>query len=177
MPISEKVEDAFGFAEITVLSFADVYAGKIMAALDRQHPRDLFDVQQLLAKEGVDDDLRAALIVYLISHDHSPHSLLNPVLRDIAQDYEQNFVGMTTEDVTLEVLFATRAELIEAVVGNMPENHKNFLRSFYGRNPDWELLGLAGVESLPAIKWRELNLAKAGKGTCEELLRKLEEVF
>jgi predicted nucleotidyltransferase component of viral defense system len=46
------VEDAFGFAEIQVVSFADLYAGKIMAALDRQHPRDLFDVRDLLANEA-----------------------------------------------------------------------------------------------------------------------------
>ena len=31
----------FGFAEMQVVSFADLYAGKIVAALDRQHPRDL----------------------------------------------------------------------------------------------------------------------------------------
>src|SRR5690606_22679459 len=47
------VEDTFGFAEIKIVSFADLYAGKIVAALDRQHPRDLFDVRDLLANEGV----------------------------------------------------------------------------------------------------------------------------
>jgi predicted nucleotidyltransferase component of viral defense system len=52
------VEDAFGFAEINVVSFADLYAGKIVAALDRQHPRDLFDVRDLLAHEGIDMPLR-----------------------------------------------------------------------------------------------------------------------
>lgn len=36
---SVSVEAAFGFAEIKVLSFADLSAGKIVAALDRQHPR------------------------------------------------------------------------------------------------------------------------------------------
>ena len=81
MTVAQKTEDEFGFAEINVLSFADIYAGKIMAALDRQHPRDLFDVHQLLENEGITDELRTALIVYLISHDHSPHSLLDPVLR------------------------------------------------------------------------------------------------
>jgi predicted nucleotidyltransferase component of viral defense system len=40
--VSARVEDTFGFAEIQVISFADLYAGKIVAALDRQHPRDLF---------------------------------------------------------------------------------------------------------------------------------------
>jgi predicted nucleotidyltransferase component of viral defense system len=47
MSVTESVEDTFGFAEIRFLSFADLYDGKIMAALDRQHPRDLFDVHLL----------------------------------------------------------------------------------------------------------------------------------
>jgi predicted nucleotidyltransferase component of viral defense system len=63
-----EVEDAFGFAEMQIVSFADLYAGKIVAAVDRQHPRDLFDVRDLLANKGITDDLRRAFIVYLISH-------------------------------------------------------------------------------------------------------------
>ena len=148
-----------------------------MAALDRQHPRDLFDVHQLLENEGITDELRTALIIYLISHDHSPHSLLDPVLREISQDFEQNFVGMTTEGINFGTLLETREKLIIDVVGNMPENHKDFLRSFYCRKPDWNLLGLDGAKNLPSVRWRELNLDKSGEGTCEELLRKLEEVI
>jgi len=177
MTVAQKTEDEFGFAEINVLSFADIYAGKIMAALDRQHPRDLFDVHQLLENEGVTDELRTAVVVYLISHDHSPHSLLAPLLRDLSQDFEQNFVGMTTETIMLDTLLEAREKLISDVVANMPDSHKEFLRSFYSRKPDWELLGIDGVENLPAVRWRELNLNKSGDGTCEELLRKLEEVI
>lgn len=177
MIVAQKTEEEFGFAEINVLSFADIYAGKIMAALDRQHPRDLFDVHQLLEKEGITDELRTALIVYLISHDHSPHSLLDPALRDISQDFEQNFVGMTTERIELDTLLEAREKLIADVAENMPDSHKEFLRSFYRRKPDWKLLGIDGAENLPAVRWREFNLDKSGDGTCEELLRKLEEVI
>lgn len=177
MSVCEQVENDFGFAEIKVLSFADLYAGKIMAALDRQHPRDLFDIHLLFENEGISDDLRTAMIVYLISHDHSPHSLLKPVLRDITKDFEHNFAGMTGGEVTLDCLIATRDRLIKEVTNNMPENHKTFLHSFYGRKPDWALLGLDNVHNLPAVKWREFNLAKAGEGTCEELLLKLEKAF
>ena len=35
-PVSAKVEEQFGFAQMPVVHFADLYAGKIMAALDRQ---------------------------------------------------------------------------------------------------------------------------------------------
>lgn len=173
MPVSTKVEDQFGFAETSVLSFEDLYAGKIMAALDRQHPRDLFDVHLLLENEGISDSSRAALIVYLISHDHSPHSLLDPFLHDISQDFEKNFVGMTEEAISLDILLDARNRLIVDVTGNMPDHHKEFLVSFYSRTPDWQLLGLEGVSELPAIKWRERNLDRAGEGTKEELVKKL----
>jgi predicted nucleotidyltransferase component of viral defense system len=67
MSVAEKVEAAFGYAEMQVVSRADLYAGKLMAALDRQHPRDLFEVRDLLANEGVSDErllsISSAMIV------------------------------------------------------------------------------------------------------------------
>jgi len=177
MPVSQSVEDDFGFAEAQVLSFADLYAGKIIAALDRQHPRDLFDVHHLLATEGINESLRAALIVYLVSHDHSPHSLLDPIRKDITQDFMQSFAGMADDGVTLEQLIEAREQVIADVVKNMPDSHKQFLRSFYQRKPDWELVGLQGAEKLPAVRWRELNLDRSGEGTCDAILRKLENVI
>jgi predicted nucleotidyltransferase component of viral defense system len=177
MTIGSKAEDQFGFAEINVLSFADLFAGKILATLDRQHPRDLFDVHQLLENEGINDELRTALIVYLISHDHSPHTLLSPAARDITHDYERNFLGMTEEDVAMETLLATRTALIDNITSNMPEDHRHFLVSFYRRKPEWSLLGLDGLDQLPAVRWRELNLDKAGEETRADMVRKLEKVL
>lgn len=177
MPVCTVVEQQFGFAEMNVLSFADLYAGKIMAALDRQHPRDLFDVHHLLENEGINDELRNAIIVYMISHDHSPHSLLNPVLQDITQEFEQNFVGMTDRPIKLSTLLDARQQLITTITDQMPEHHKQFLHSFYSRKPEWNLLGLMEVQHLPAVRWREFNLDKSGKGTKEALLEKLEQVI
>ena len=48
LTVCHSVEEAFGFAEVRVVSFADLYRGKIVAALDRQHPRDLFDLRSFL---------------------------------------------------------------------------------------------------------------------------------
>ncbi|HEX9582922.1 MAG TPA: nucleotidyl transferase AbiEii/AbiGii toxin family protein [Gammaproteobacteria bacterium] len=45
------------------LAFADLYGGKICAALDRQHPRDLFDVKLLLDEGGIDKATRKAFVV------------------------------------------------------------------------------------------------------------------
>lgn len=175
--IAEKAEDQFGFAEIKVLPFADLYAGKIMAALDRQHPRDLFDVSELLETEGISDELRQTLIVYLVSHDHPPHKLLSADCRDQAHEYEHNFVGMTEREVPLDDLYGAHADLKAQLVTGMPDDHKAFLTSFYQRTPDWELLGLPEAANLPAVRWREINLDRAGKETCADIAEHLVEVL
>ena len=67
--VKPSVELEFGYAEMSVLTLPDLYAGKLCAALDRQHPRDLFDVKLLLENEGISADLRRTFLVYLISHN------------------------------------------------------------------------------------------------------------
>ena len=100
--VSPSVENAFGFAEIRVVSFADLYGGKIVAALDRQHPRDLFDVRDLLANEGINEALRRAFIVYLVSHDRPMHEVIAPIRKDISIEFERGFQGMVDVDVALD---------------------------------------------------------------------------
>lgn len=158
--VSESVEEAFGFAEMQVVSFADLYGGKIVAALDRQHPRDLFDMRDLLAREGIDDALRRAFIVYLLSHDRPMHEVLSARRKDIATEYERSFAGMTDQPVTLDALLEAREATIQAVVANMPDDHRRFLIGFERGEPDWALLGLENVADLPAIRWRQQNLDK-----------------
>ena len=154
------VEDAFGFAEIPVVSFADLYGGKIVAALDRQHPRDLFDVRDLLANEGIDDALRKAFIVYLLSHDRPMSEVLAPTRKDISDEFLRGFEGMTEQPVSLDELIAAREALIADIVGKMPNSHRRFLVSFERGEPDWALLGVRGAAELPAVKWRQQNLDK-----------------
>jgi len=79
--VAPSVESSFGFAEARIVSFADLYGGKLVAALDRQHPRDLFDARALLAAEGIDNDLREAFLVYLISHDYRSPGYWRPARR------------------------------------------------------------------------------------------------
>ena len=127
MAVSEKVEDQFSFAETLVVSRDDLYAGKLVAALDRQHPRDLFDVRDLLANEGISDTLRQAFLVYILSHNRPAAEVLAPKRKDIEQEFQNNFVGMTTAPVRIEDLIAAREQMIEIVVGQMPQEHREFL--------------------------------------------------
>jgi hypothetical protein len=142
-----------------VLSFADLYAGKMVAALDRQHPRDLFDIQYLLAKEGVSDTLFQTFLVYTLSHNRPAHEVLQPHLKDIKQAFEQEFVGMTTEETSLDILIAARAQLILEIRSHLDERAMRFVLSFHELKPDWALQATPDVSNLPAIRWKMMNLA------------------
>lgn len=158
MAVSPAVEEGFGFAEIPVVSFADLYAGKIAAALDRQHPRDLFDVRDLLANEGVSDDLRRAFLIYVISHPRPMAELLAPTRKDIAEEYRRGFEGMTAEAVSLDDLTDAREAIINIIITNMPMPHRQFLIGFKRGQPDWALLGIPAAQHLPAVRWKQQNL-------------------
>ena len=175
--VSSRVEDQFGFAQIQVVSFPDLYAGKLVAALDRQHPRDLFDVRDLLANEGISDELRKAFIVYLLSHNRSFAEVLEPTRLDITEEFERGFNGMTDTAVTIDELVGAREELIANIVGKMPADHRRFLLSIKRGEPDWPLLSVPGAEALPAVRWRLENLAKLDQRKRSTLVDRLRELL
>lgn len=92
------------YTEMQLLSNADIYGGKLCAALDRQHPRDLYDVMILLNNEGITDEIRKAFVVYLASHSRPMNELLSPNWKDISEIFEKEFIGMTSEPVELKAL-------------------------------------------------------------------------
>jgi Nucleotidyl transferase AbiEii toxin, Type IV TA system len=175
--VAEVVEETFGFAEMPIVSFADLYAGKLLAALDRQHPRDFFDVRDLLANEGIDDALRRAFIVYLISHDRPMHEVLRARRKDISEEFLHGFNGMTENPITIEELVAAREAMIAGIVGKMRIAHRKFLISFERGEPDWNLLGLPAAADLPAVKWRQINLDTLTREKRTALVGKLENVL
>lgn len=156
--VSARVEEEFGFAENQIVSFPDLYAGKIVAALDRQHPRDLFDVRDLFANEGIDEVLRTAFVVYMLSHNRPMEEVLAPTLKDITKDFERDFSGMTENPVTLDNLVEAREQLVTEIVGNMPRSHKDLLVSFVAGELDWSLIDVPHAPDLPAVSWRQQNL-------------------
>lgn len=146
--------------EIPVVSLEDVYGGKLVAAMDRQHPRDLFDVMQLFAHEGITPGIRRAFVVYLASHNRPVHEVLFPAMRDIGQEYERNFKGMTTEPVELDALLAARERMVQELHSGLDADERRFLLSLVNGQPEWPLLGIAHAEHLPGIRWKLQNLAQ-----------------
>jgi len=149
--------------EIPVVSLEDVYGGKLVAAMDRQHPRDLFDVLQLFAHEGITDGIRRAFVVYLASHNRPVHEVLFPLLRDIRQEFEHNFTGMTAEPVELGALLATRELMLRELQQGLSADERRFLLSLVAAEPEWSLLGVPHLEQLPGPRWKLQNLERLRK--------------
>ncbi|GGH20085.1 hypothetical protein GCM10007423_00250 [Dyadobacter endophyticus] len=180
MQVCEVVEKEFGYAEVQVASLPDLYAGKICAALDRQHPRDLFDVKFLLENEGFTQDLRKTFLVFLVSHQRPMAELLAPHLKDISMIYESEFVQMAEVDVSLQQLEQTRQQLINLIHEQITEQEKEFLISFKSNKPQWDLLGLPDIElvaSLPSVQWKQMNIAKMQAKKHKQALEKLRQVL
>ncbi len=174
--LCDKAEDIFELSvSAQTLSFADLYGGKICAALDRQHPRDLFDIKLLLDNEGITENIRKAFIVYLISHNRPMNEVLNPGLQDISPAFENEFTGMTEGEISLDELVDVRSLLIEIIKNELTTDEKKFLLSFKNMNPQWELLGLSEIEDLPSVKWKLLNLRKMERKEHERAYRRLEQ--
>lgn len=175
--VSPRVEDEFGFAQARLVSFPDLYAGKIVAALDRQHPRDLFDVRDLLAAEGVTPELRGAFIAYMLSHNRPFGEVLAPTRKDLTEEFRHGFEGMTLAPVALDELLAAQEAIIDIMVGQMPDPHRRFLLGFKQGEPNWSLLGLPQVAQLPAVLWKQQNLARLPDAQRAELMANLERAL
>jgi len=146
--------------ELPVVSIEDLYGGKLVAALDRQHPRDLFDCMQLFAHEGITPAIRRAFVVYLACHNRPVHEVLFPVARDISQEYERTFKGMTAEPVALDELIATQNRLIRELQEGLDADERKFLILLVRNQPDWSLLGIPHLAELPGIRWKLQNLER-----------------
>jgi len=178
--VTEEVEKEFGYVEMQVASLPDLYAGKICAALDRQHPRDLFDVKFLLENEGLTDDLRKTFLIFLISHQRPMSELLAPNRKDISEIYDTEFKQMAEVDVPLEQLEAARENLIQQINENMTVNEKKFLLSFKNKIPDWNLLEMHNVEiiaNLPSVLWKMKNLQQMPIQKHKEAYNKLQNIL
>ena len=172
-----RAQEAFGFARIQLLSFEDLYAGKLCAALDRQHPRDLYDVQLLFNNEGINEQMKNAFIVYLMSHNRPMAELLEPTPQDISPLFRAEFEGMTYEPVSLEQLEKTFQKMVPKIHASMTDADRNFLLALKRGTPDWQTFALPEAERLPAIQWKIYNLDRMNSGKRKKAAAKLEKVL
>lgn len=144
--------------ELPVLATAELYGGKLVAAMDRQHPRDLFDVWQMFKADGLSEATVECFVTYLAGHNRPTHEVLFGNEKNIDAEYQNNFVGMATEPVSLDTLLATRARLRTELPQRLSSQQREFLSGLTRARPDWALLQCAHASELPALRWKLANL-------------------
>ena len=157
-PLCEAAQEQFdAFCAMPLVPLEQLYGGKICAALDRQHPRDLFDVRLLLDREGFTDEIKRGFLFGLVSSNRHTFELLEPHLLDQCTAFENQFEGMSAIEFSYKDFEATRLQLIETVKVNLNENDRTFLLSLNGLDPDWSIYDF---QEFPSVKWKLLNLEK-----------------
>lgn len=159
MTLNARTGDLFGVEfDAPILARDELYAGKLVAALDRQHPRDIFDVWQLYESGGLTDTMVECFVVYLAGHNRPLHEVLFGNDKDIAAEYERAFVGMTDVPCSLDTLLAARARLRHELPRRLTASHRQFLSGLARAEPDWSLMQYPHAADLPALRWKLANL-------------------
>lgn len=165
------------FCEIPVVPIGQLYGGKLCAALDRQHPRDLFDVKYLLENEGFSDDVKTGLLLAVLSSDRPIHEVLNPTKLDQRNTFENHFVGMTVEEFTYDEFEEARDTLIETINKDLTDEDRDFILSVKRLAPRW---GIYDFTAFPSVQWKIQNLQRlkeTNDAKYNEQLRELEKVL
>ncbi len=171
------VAEQFGLIRMPVLHPLDLYAGKLCAALDRQHPRDLFDVMQLQQAGGFDRALVEVFLVYLISGDRPIAEMLSPRFTALSAAFSGEFSGMTLVQVTPQDLEDARRKLVADLREFLTEADKGFLLSVKRGNPNWQAFAYPHAEQLPAVQWKLQNIAQMSPQKRSAAVARLEGVL
>lgn len=157
-----KEAQALFFTDMTipVLHEKELYASKLVAAMDRQHPRDLFDVLGLFEAGGLNETIVECFVGYLAGHNRPVHEILFASKSDIRDAYQNEFIGMTRTAVEMEELVEVRARLFRELPMALSEAHRSFLLSLVRAEPEWALMPFPHLREMPAIRWKLQNLEK-----------------
>jgi hypothetical protein len=159
-----------------VLAPAELYGSKLVAALDRQHPRDLFDLLGLFAQGGLPPEVVECFVCYLAGHNRPVHEVLFSRDHDLTAAFENEFIGMTRQAITLDELMAVRRQLKAQLPSALSENHRRFLLGLVTGEPDWRLIQCPHLGELPAIRWKTQNLAKLKKANPRKFAQQADEL-
>jgi hypothetical protein len=153
---------------VPVLATAELYGSKLVAAMDRQHPRDIFDVMHMLDHFGWLPSFIDCFVVYLAGHNRPVHEVLFPKTKPLEPTFTNGFAGMTRDAIELDLLAQVQARLLRELPQQLTPAHRDFLLSLVQGQPAWELMPMQHLRELPAIKWKLMNLAKLRKSDAKQ---------
>lgn len=171
MGLCEQAQEKFNvFTEIQTVPLSQLYGGKLVAALDRQHPRDIFDVKKMLETITYSKEIQKGLIFCLLSSKRPFNELLSPSIINQKVVLTSQFDGMTNEEFTYNMFEMTRFALIEMVNSNLNKQDKELLISFTAGNPVWQKYDYS---IFPGIRWKLRNINKLKKDNYSKFKKQL----
>jgi len=177
-PLSPATEEEFAQAvTLPLLATAELYGSKLVAAMDRQHPRDLFDVMVLYNDIGLTPEIVDCFVAYMAVHNRPVHEVLMPRLHPLDATFANQFNGMTRDEVSLETLEQTRTCLVQELPRALTDQHRTFLLSLVQNQPRWDCMPFPHLQELPAIRWKLQNLAKLKGAKRAEQVEGLQACF
>lgn len=158
LELCQRAQSEFNvFCAMHLVPISQLYGGKICAALDRHHPRDFFDLNPVIDKEGFFSDIKPGFLYSLLCSDRPIYELLAPQLRDQRDIFEDQFEGMSREPFSYEEYEEVRNKLIRMINMSLTDEDKSFLLRADNVEPDWSLYAF---EQFPAVQWKLQNLKK-----------------
>lgn len=178
MSLCKKAQTAFGaYIEMQLVPVQQLFGGKVVAALDRQHPRDLFDCRHLFNSEEETNNIFKGFLFSMLSSKRPFHELLQPHFIDQRPVFNSQFNGMTNEAFTWEMFEEARQAIVKKVRSSLTLVDKELLRSFAAGKPEW----ISEDWSVyPGIRWKLQNILKlkaTNKTKFNALLKQLDDVL
>ncbi|HEY2527235.1 MAG TPA: nucleotidyl transferase AbiEii/AbiGii toxin family protein [Xanthobacteraceae bacterium] len=158
MPIAQELFTSD--IALPVLDPPELYGGKLVAAMDRQHPRDIFDVLKMLERFGWQSSFVDCFVAYLAGHNRPVHEVVFPKKLSLEPAFANEFIGLTNDEVALTLLEQTQGRLMKELPRILTSRHREFLLSLVSAEPQWELMPFDNLQHLPALQWKLLNLRK-----------------
>ena len=175
--LSSAARAQFALAShLPILATPELYGSKLVAALDRQHPRDLFDIAIVNQHTGLTPAAIDCFVGYLAGHNRPIHEVLFFRDKDITEAFEGEFQGMTKTSTTLSELLETRTRLRADLPVLLTDAHKRFLLSLAAAEPNWSLMPFPHLQELPAIRWKLLDLEKLRRSSPARFREQTEEL-
>ena len=101
--------------------------------------------------------------------------ILNPHWGDLRPVFQKEFQGMMVEPVTAEELRIVGEQLVSRLHEEMTKEERRFIVSVKEGEPQFDLLGLPGIENLPGVQWKLQNIRQMAPTKHREALRKLRD--
>jgi predicted nucleotidyltransferase component of viral defense system len=177
MPLCRAAQDSFDvFCEAKIAPLSQLYGGKMTAAFDRQHPRDLFDVKYMFDYIKSFDEVRQGFMFCLLGSDRPIVEMLSPNLIDQRETLDNQFAGMTTVPFSYDDYEKTRLSLIEYVNNNLTDSDKQFLISFEEGTPEWEITDYSKFKDFPSVRWKLININKLKENNPKKHKQEIERL-